>query len=512
MVCGFLLDFCKLFLGPHDYNIPPLRNTILLKTPNQKHFHASSASSTAITSSGGASIIIHRQGSPLCDDSPSNLEEALALISQLREAEATARRARFDAESTCHQLKKAVDSVSAAHAAATAAAAAARVDAAKSAEACRVATGESKALKMQVEGGEEAKRRVVSLEFQVEELRRQLEVQKQMMALAEKGDRGGDDLLMHLNRECKALRLHIDALQLELESKDAELLSSYTNRSLLLQAADTAAERERVKDAMVCSIFKRADVFKHLFEQEEAALASAAAATPEPTTSINLESDEGGLRVKALDVAIALDGGAGGAWQLDEDAVTCLSQYMCSCPPRGVHCTSLSLVAASTSEISLSALALCTLNNAWLTCISLSHMPLGDEGVERLAPAVASCSNLTSLLLSACGIHDGEVGTLVGCLQGHLKLQQLGLRGNCITDAGAEQLAHLLRSCPSLADLSLHQNSVGDEGACALVTAIDDHKLLRVKLLRLTRNPLTSRTVRIILGRDRPAKIYWDSA
>jgi hypothetical protein len=53
---------------------------------------------------------------------------------------------------------------------------------------------------------------------------------------------------------------------------------------------------------------------------------------------------------------------------------------------------------------------------------------------------------------------------------------------------------------------------VGDEGACALVTAIDDHKLLRVKLLRLTRNPLTSRTVRIILGRDRPAKIYWDSA
>jgi hypothetical protein len=70
----------------------------------------------------------------------------------------------------------------------------------------------------------------------------------------------------------------------------------------------------------------------------------------------------------------------------------------------------------------------------------------------------------------------------------------------------------LLRSCPCLADLSLHHNSVGDEGACALVSAIDDHKLHRVKLLRLTRNLLTSRTVRVILGRgDRAAKIYWDS-
>lgn len=139
-------------------------------------------------------------------------------------------------------------------------------------------------------------------------------------------------------------------------------------------------------------------------------------------------------------------------------------------------------------------------------------MPFGDEGVKLLAPAISSCCNLDALMLSACDVSDGAIGTLVGCLQGHPKLQQLGLRSNCISDAGAEQLAHLLRSCPCLADLSLHHNSVGDEGACALVSAIDDHKLHRVKLLRLTRNLLTSRTVRVILSRgDRAAKIYWDS-
>jgi hypothetical protein len=465
--------------------------------------------------SGGASSIIHRQASPfLCDDSPTNLEDALALIAQLREAEAAARRARFDAESTCHQLKKAVEAVSSAHAAATAAAAAARAEAAKSAEACCVATEESKMLRMQVDGGEEAKRRVVSLEFQIEELQRQLAVQKQMIALADEGDRGGDALLMHLKRECKSLRLCIDGLQLQLDSKDAELLSSYANRSLLLQAADTAAERERVKDAMVGSIFKRADVFRQLFEQEEAAAAStkAAASTPEPAAAIDSQSHEGGDCREAVRVSIALDGGAGGARCLDEDAVTCISQYVCACPPRGVHCTSLSLTAASTSVLSLSALSLCTHNNAWLTCISLSHMSFGAERLAVIAPSISSCSNLVSLLLSACDVSDGEIGTLVGSLQGHPKLQQLGLRNNCITDAGAEQLALLLRSCPSLADLSLHQNSVGDEGACALVSVIDDHKLHRVKLLRLTRNPLTSRAVRVILGRERVAKIYWDSS
>lgn len=463
-----------------------------------------------ISSSGGASAVIQHQVSPIpAVEAPSNLEDALSIISQLREAEAAARRARFDAESTCHQLKKALDSMSSAHAAATSAAAIARAEATKSAEICRGATEENKALKTQIEGGEMAKRRVVSLEFQVEELQRQLEVQKKMVALADQGDRGGDALLMHLKHECKNLRLRIDGLQLELDSKEAELHSSYSSRSLLLQAADVAAARERVKDAMVGSIFKRADVFRQLFEQEHAAVAARAASGRDVSEDAQLNaSDDRGL---PLEVAIALEGGPNSAWVLDDDAVSCISQYICASVPRGVHCTSLTLTAASTSSMSISSLSLCTLNNIWLTCITLTNMPFGIDGVNMIAPSFGSCSNLTSLLLSACDISDAEVGSLVGCLQGHPKLQQLGLRSNCITDAGAEQLAHLLRSCPCLADLSLHHNAVSDEGACALVSVIDDHRLHRVKLLRLTRNPLTSRTVRVILGRERPAKIYWDS-
>ena len=410
-----------------------------------------------------------------------------------------------------------MDSISSAHSAATSAAAAARADAAKSAELCRVATEENKALRMQIEGGEVAKRRVLSLECQIEEMERQLEVHKKMAALADEGERGGDALLMHLRRECKNLRLCIDGLQLELDSKDAELHSSYTSRSLLLQAADAADARQRVKDAMVGSIFKRADVFRQLFELEQAAAVAkaastpSAASTPEPAVSVESSSHAGDGEGQPLAVCIALEGGANGAWVLDDDAVSCISQYICASPPRGVQCTSLTLTAASTSALALSSLSLCTLNNAWLTCIALTSMPFGADGFNVIAPAVSSCPNLISLLLSACNISDGETGALVGCLQGHLKLQQLGLRNNCITDAGAEQLAHLLRSCPCLADLSLHHNAVADEGACALVSVIDDHKLHRVKLLRLTRNPLTSRTVRVILGRDRLAKIYWDS-
>jgi hypothetical protein len=403
--------------------------------------------------------------------------------------------------------------VSAAHALSTAAAAAARSDAAKSTETCRAAVEENKALKLQVVEGQDAKRRVVSLEYQVEELRRQLEVQRKMIALADEGDRGGEALLMNLKHQCKNLRVHIDGLQLQLDSKDSELLSLYTNRAQQLQAADAAAERELVKDAMVGSIFKRADVFRHLFEQE----AAAAAAAPPPPLESTASSDarplslgEGG---DALEIAISFEGGAGagGEWILDDDAVSCISQYICAAPPRGVHCTSLALSSASTSTISLTSLSICAHNNSWLVCIALSQMPLGDDGVSFLAPAVSSCSNLTSLLLSACGVSDGGISTLAGCLHGHSKLQQLGLRSNSISDTGAENLAQLLRSCPSLADLSLHQNAVGDEGACALVSVIDDHKLHRVKLLRLTRNPLTTRAIRVILGRDRQAKIYWDS-
>lgn len=396
--------------------------------------------------------------------------------------------------------------MSSAYAAATSATTAARAEAARSAQLCREATEENKALKTQIEGGDIAKRRVVSLEFQIEELHRQLEVQKKMVALADEGGKGGDALLMHLKRECKNLRLRIDGLQLELDSKDAELHASYCSRSLLLQAADAAAGRERVKDAMVGSIFKRADVFRQLFEQEEAA-----AAAPERAAAVDAQANAGHDDSRALDVAIALEGGAHGAWVFDDDAVSCISQYICASPPRGVHCTSLSLTAASTSSMSVSSLSLCILNNFWLTSIVLTKMPLGSDGVSLIAPAIGSCSNLTSLLLNACDISDAETGALVGCLQGHPKLQQLGLRSNFITDAGAEQLAQLLRTCPCLADLSLHHNSVSDEGACALVSAIDDHRLHRVKLLRLTRNPLTSRTVRVILGRERPAKIYWDS-
>jgi Ran GTPase-activating protein (RanGAP) involved in mRNA processing and transport len=94
--------------------------------------------------------------------------------------------------------------------------------------------------------------------------------------------------------------------------------------------------------------------------------------------------------------------------------------------------------------------------------------------MEEIAAFISNPQNhtLSHIYLWHCSLHDDLVTALVQALGDHRHVCLLSLGGNAIGDAGALELASLLKLTNTLSTLNLHGNRVGNSGARALAEAL----------------------------------------
>ncbi|XP_072894164.1 ribonuclease inhibitor-like [Hemitrygon akajei] len=98
---------------------------------------------------------------------------------------------------------------------------------------------------------------------------------------------------------------------------------------------------------------------------------------------------------------------------------------------------------------------------------------LTDSGVEDLASALSTNPSLTELTLSENKLGDSGVKLVSAALRNpECKIQKLWLMGVGLTDSGAEDLASALSTNPSLTDLDLSVNKLGDSGVKLVSAAL----------------------------------------
>ncbi|XP_059816349.1 NACHT, LRR and PYD domains-containing protein 3-like [Hypanus sabinus] len=106
----------------------------------------------------------------------------------------------------------------------------------------------------------------------------------------------------------------------------------------------------------------------------------------------------------------------------------------------------------------------CKIQKLWLSGVGLT-----DSGAEDLASALSTNPSLTELGLSGNELGDSGVKLVSAALRNpECKIQKLGLWGVGLTDSGAEDLVSALSTKPSLTQLNLTSNSLTDRSAPAI--------------------------------------------
>ncbi|XP_059816334.1 NACHT, LRR and PYD domains-containing protein 3-like [Hypanus sabinus] len=101
--------------------------------------------------------------------------------------------------------------------------------------------------------------------------------------------------------------------------------------------------------------------------------------------------------------------------------------------------------------------------------LGLRDISLTDSGVEDLVSALSTNPSLTELDLSENKLGDSGVKLVSAALRNpECKIQKLGLYNVRLTDSGAEDLASALITYPSLTELDLGLNSLTDRSVPAL--------------------------------------------
>ncbi|XP_072894300.1 ribonuclease inhibitor-like [Hemitrygon akajei] len=108
-------------------------------------------------------------------------------------------------------------------------------------------------------------------------------------------------------------------------------------------------------------------------------------------------------------------------------------------------------------------------------CDTIKHLNLENcrihcEGIQRLGPGLHKCQELS---LGWNELGDSEVKLVSAALRNpECKIQKLGLWGVGLTDSGAEDLASALSTNPSLMELDLSANKLGDSGVKLVSAAL----------------------------------------
>ncbi|XP_062895448.1 LOW QUALITY PROTEIN: NACHT, LRR and PYD domains-containing protein 12-like [Mobula hypostoma] len=123
--------------------------------------------------------------------------------------------------------------------------------------------------------------------------------------------------------------------------------------------------------------------------------------------------------------------------------------------------------------------------------LGLYDVGLTDSGAEDLASALSTNPSLTELNLSGNKLGDSGVKLVSAALRNpECKLQELWLDNVGLTDSGAEDLASALSTNPSLTMLDLSDNELGDSGVKLMSAALRNPEC-KIRKLRLDRVGLT---------------------
>ncbi|XP_078288194.1 NACHT, LRR and PYD domains-containing protein 3-like [Rhinoraja longicauda] len=136
------------------------------------------------------------------------------------------------------------------------------------------------------------------------------------------------------------------------------------------------------------------------------------------------------------------------------------------------------------SEVKLVSAALgnpdCKIQRLELDSVGLTH-----SGVEDLVSALSTNPSLTELYLSGNNLGDSGMKLVSAALRNpDCKIQRLGLGSVGLTHSGAEDLVSALSTNPSLTELDLSDNELGDFGVKLVSAALGnpDCKIQRLKL------------------------------
>ncbi|XP_072893479.1 NACHT, LRR and PYD domains-containing protein 3-like [Hemitrygon akajei] len=123
--------------------------------------------------------------------------------------------------------------------------------------------------------------------------------------------------------------------------------------------------------------------------------------------------------------------------------------------------------------------------------LELNNVGLTDSGAEDLVSSLSTNPSLTELILSDNKLGDSGVKLVSAALRNpECKIQKLELERVGLTDSGAEDLVSALSTNPSLTELDLSHNKLGDSGV-KLVSAALRNPECKIQKLWLERVGLT---------------------
>ncbi|XP_059816550.1 NACHT, LRR and PYD domains-containing protein 12-like isoform X3 [Hypanus sabinus] len=122
----------------------------------------------------------------------------------------------------------------------------------------------------------------------------------------------------------------------------------------------------------------------------------------------------------------------------------------------------------------------CKIQKLWLERVGLT-----DSGAEDLVSALRTNRSLTELYLSVDELGDSKLRLVSAALRNpECKIQKLRLGDVGLTDSGAEELASALSTNPSLTELNLTGNKLGDSGVKLVLSALRNPEC-KIQKLRL---------------------------